>query len=80
MKHALVTGGTGVIGAAICRELARAGNHVFVHAHLRVELAGPQSARRKAETAVRCQRHCRCSGDRRGVAGCSRTRRSRSGQ
>jgi 3-oxoacyl-[acyl-carrier protein] reductase len=39
VKHALVTGGTGVIGAAICREMARAGHHVFVHAHARVELA-----------------------------------------
>ena len=39
MKHALVTGGTGVIGAAICREVARAGHHVFVHAHSRTELA-----------------------------------------
>ena len=39
MKHALVTGGTGVIGAAICRELARAGHHIVVHAHSRLELA-----------------------------------------
>ena len=39
MKHALVTGGTGSIGAAICRELARAGHHVFVHAHRRHQLA-----------------------------------------
>ncbi len=45
MKHALVTGGTGVIGTAICRELARAGHHVFVHAHLRVELAQEISAK-----------------------------------
>ncbi len=33
MKRALVTGGSGVIGAAIARELARAGLHVYVHAH-----------------------------------------------
>ncbi len=39
MKFALVTGGTGVIGAAICRELARAGHHVFVHARTRADLA-----------------------------------------
>ena len=49
MKHALVTGGTGVIGAAICRELARAGHHVFVHAHLRVELAQEIAAGIKAD-------------------------------
>ena len=36
MKHALVTGGTGTIGAAICSELARAGHHVIVHAHQRL--------------------------------------------
>ncbi len=39
MKHALVTGGTGAIGTAICRELARAGHHVTVHTHRRMELA-----------------------------------------
>jgi 3-oxoacyl-[acyl-carrier protein] reductase len=33
MRRALVTGGSGAIGAAICRELASAGNQVFVHAH-----------------------------------------------
>ena len=49
MKHALVTGGTGVIGAAICRELARAGHHVFVHAHLRIELAQQIAAEIRAE-------------------------------
>ena len=32
MKRALVTGGSGVIGAAIARELARQGLHVLVHA------------------------------------------------
>lgn len=31
MKRALVTGGGGAIGSAICRCLARAGLHVFVH-------------------------------------------------
>jgi 3-oxoacyl-[acyl-carrier protein] reductase len=32
-KRALVTGGSGGIGAAICRRLAAAGHHVYVHAH-----------------------------------------------
>ena len=32
MKRALVTGGGGAIGAAICRRLAAAGTHVIVHA------------------------------------------------
>lgn len=33
MKRALVTGGTGAIGEAICRRLAAAGHHVLVHTH-----------------------------------------------
>jgi len=32
-RRALVTGGSGGIGAAICRRLALAGHHVYVHAH-----------------------------------------------
>ncbi len=32
-KCALVTGGSGAIGAAICRRLAAAGHRVYVHAH-----------------------------------------------
>lgn len=35
MKRALVTGGSGAIGAAICRTLATDGYHVFVHANQR---------------------------------------------
>ena len=33
MKRALVTGGSGTIGAAIARVLAAAGHYVYVHAH-----------------------------------------------
>ncbi len=39
MKRALVTGATGAIGPAICRELARRGLHVVVHANKRIESA-----------------------------------------
>ncbi len=33
MRRALVTGGSGAIGEAICRKLAAAGQHVYVHAN-----------------------------------------------
>jgi 3-oxoacyl-[acyl-carrier protein] reductase len=33
MRRALVTGGSGALGAAICRRLAEAGCHVYVHAN-----------------------------------------------
>ncbi len=44
MKRALVTGGSGTIGAAICRRLAADGFSVIVHAHQH-----PDSAARVAE-------------------------------
>ncbi len=39
MKHALVTGGSGGIGSAICRQLAAQGCHVLIHAHRGVDAA-----------------------------------------
>ena len=39
MKRALVTGGSGGIGQAICRRLAADGHHVLVHAHRNVDAA-----------------------------------------
>lgn len=44
MKRALVTGGSGGIGAAICKRLATDGCHVFIHAN-----NGIQSAAQLAE-------------------------------
>jgi len=38
-KRSLVTGGSGEIGAAICRRLARDGHHVYVHARRGTEAA-----------------------------------------
>ena len=39
MKRALVTGGSGAIGAAICKRLAADGLHVLVHANTRLDAA-----------------------------------------
>ncbi|MEO8314395.1 MAG: 3-oxoacyl-ACP reductase FabG [Pseudomonadota bacterium] len=38
-RRALVTGGSGEIGAAICRRLAAAGHFVYIHAHLNIGAA-----------------------------------------
>ena len=38
-RRALVTGGSGGIGAALCRRLARAGHFVYVHSHRGEEVA-----------------------------------------
>lgn len=38
-RRALVTGGSGTLGAALCRRLARDGHSVLVHAHRRVAAA-----------------------------------------
>jgi 3-oxoacyl-[acyl-carrier protein] reductase len=39
VKRALVTGGAGTLGAAICHRLARDGLHVIVHGHTRMDAA-----------------------------------------
>ena len=39
MKRALVTGGSGAIGSAICRRLASCSHHVVIHAHRHPERA-----------------------------------------
>ena len=39
MKRALITGGSGGIGAAICQRLAADGHHVIVHAHRSLDKA-----------------------------------------
>jgi 3-oxoacyl-[acyl-carrier protein] reductase len=41
-RRALVTGGSGGVGAAICERLAQSGHHVYVHAHRAREQAEAQ--------------------------------------
>jgi len=48
VKTALVTGGSGAIGSAICRVLAAQGLHVIVHANQRIEEAQQLAARLQA--------------------------------
>ena len=52
MKTALVTGGSGAIGSAICRALAAQGLHVIVHAHQRLEEAQRLTAQLQAGGAT----------------------------
>jgi 3-oxoacyl-[acyl-carrier protein] reductase len=48
MKRALVTGGSGGIGAAICRALAEAGHEVLVHANRQIDKAEALAAEIRA--------------------------------
>ncbi|HEY1227833.1 MAG TPA: 3-oxoacyl-ACP reductase FabG [Ramlibacter sp.] len=49
MKRALVTGGSGDIGSAIARRLARDGMHVIVHANARLDAAEQVAAQIRAD-------------------------------
>jgi len=67
MKRALVTGGSGALGAAICRALAAAPLHVIVHSHAIGARRGrcradPRSGRQRADRLLRRLRFCGASG------------------
>ena len=53
LKTALVTGGSGAIGAAICRALSALGLQVIVHANRRLEEAQRLAAELQAECRQR---------------------------
>jgi len=52
MKRALVTGGSGGIGEAICRALAAGGAHVIVHANRNLDRAQSLAAELESASAV----------------------------
>ena len=49
MSRALVTGGSGILGAAIAKTLAAAGHHIYIHAHGQLERAQALAATIAAE-------------------------------
>jgi len=51
MKRALVTGGSGAIGGAICRELAARGFHVVIHANRNLDAAAELAESLRAQGA-----------------------------
>ncbi len=56
MKRALITGGSGALGSALCRRLAEDGIHVYVHANSQLahseEIASSIRAQGQSATAV----------------------------
>jgi 3-oxoacyl-[acyl-carrier protein] reductase len=57
MRRALVTGGSGGLGAAICERLAGSGHHVYVHAHRGLEQA-EAIAQRLTASGLQAQALC----------------------